>query len=148
MADYRTSKEPRIHGYRIQRNSESIDATPKDVDRRSIVKPKPVEDEQYAAARKASAESKFVSDVTLVYTELEDLLLSKHKDYGSSNISNAPGGALNGLRVRMHDKLARINNLIDENKNPEHESLEDSFKDMANYAIIGLLVLRGKWDNE
>jgi len=31
-------------------------------------------------------------------------------------------------------------------KNPEHESLEDSFKDMANYAIIGLLVLRDKWD--
>jgi len=29
---------------------------------------------------------------------------------------------------------------------PEHESLEDSFKDMANYAIIGLLVLRGEWD--
>jgi len=35
---------------------------------------------------------------------------------------------------------------VDNNKNPEHESLEDSFKDMANYAIIGLLVLRDKWD--
>ena len=75
-----------------------------------------------------------------------DLLLSKHKDYGPKNISEAPGGALNGLRVRMHDKLARINNLYDSTSNPEHESLEDSFKDMANYAIIGLLVLRGKWD--
>jgi len=29
---------------------------------------------------------------------------------------------------------------------PEHESFEDSFKDLANYAIIALLVLRGKWD--
>ena len=80
--------------------------------------------------------------------ELSDLLLSKHKDYGPKNISQAPGGAINGLRVRMHDKLARINNLIDSGANPEHESLEDSFKDMANYAIIGLLVLRGQWDNE
>lgn len=79
--------------------------------------------------------------------ELSDLLLSKHKDYGPKNISQAPGGAINGLRVRMHDKLARINNLIDSGANPEHESLEDSFKDMANYAIIGLLVLRGQWDN-
>ena len=78
--------------------------------------------------------------------ELLDLLLSKHKDYGPRNISDAPGGAINGLRVRMHDKLARINNLVDNGREPEHESLEDSFKDMANYAIIGLLVLRGKWD--
>jgi len=80
--------------------------------------------------------------------ELSDLLLSKHKDYGPKNISQAPGSAINGLRVRMHDKLARINNLIDSGANPEHESLEDSFKDMANYAIIGLLVLRKQWDND
>ena len=75
-----------------------------------------------------------------------DLLLSKHKDYGPKNIADAPGGAINGLRVRMHDKLARINNLVDSGRSPEHESFEDSFKDMANYAIIGLLVLRGQWD--
>jgi hypothetical protein len=80
-------------------------------------------------------------------TELSELLLSKHRDYGPKNISDAPGGPINGLRVRMHDKLARINNLFDSGASPEHESLEDSFKDMANYAIIGLLVLRGKWDN-
>lgn len=79
------------------------------------------------------------------FGELEELLLSKHKDYGPRNIADAPGGAINGLRVRMHDKLARINNLVDSGKNPEHESLEDSFKDMANYAVIGLLVLRGDW---
>jgi hypothetical protein len=86
----------------------------------------------------------YLGDTT---TELSDLLLSKHKDYGPKNISQAPGGPINGLRVRMHDKLARINNLVDSGADPEHESLEDSFKDMANYAIIGLLVLRGQWDN-
>lgn len=81
--------------------------------------------------------------------ELIELLLSKHEDYGPKNISDSPGGAINGLRVRMHDKLARINNLFDnaQEGTPQHESFEDSFKDMANYAIIGLLVLRGKWDN-
>ena len=80
--------------------------------------------------------------------ELTDLLLSKHRDYGPKNISLAPGGAVNGLRVRMHDKLARINNLVDSGADPKHESLEDSFKDMANYAIIGLLVLREQWDSK
>ena len=85
--------------------------------------------------------------------ELSQLLISKHRDYGPKNISQAPGGAINGLRVRMHDKLARINNLVEYMEDtkgfqPQHESLEDSFKDMANYAIIGLLVLRGQWDSE
>jgi hypothetical protein len=84
--------------------------------------------------------------LTNTVKELSELLLSKHKDYGPKNISQAPGGPINGLRVRMHDKLARISNLVDSGADPQHESLEDSFKDMANYAIIGLLVLRGQWD--
>ena len=88
----------------------------------------------------------FNNDVADVTSDLFDLLIRKHKDYGPKNISLSPGGPLNGLRVRMWDKLARINNLVDTGAKPENESLEDSFKDMANYAIIGLLVLRGKWD--
>ena len=82
------------------------------------------------------------------FFELETLLLSKHEDYGPKNISDSPGGPLNGLRGRMHDKLARLNNLVDSGADPKHESLEDTFKDMANYAVIGLLVLRGQWDNK
>jgi len=89
----------------------------------------------------------FEDDVRIVYDELMSILIRKHKDYGARNIADAPGGALNGLRVRIHDKTARINNLIDTGSNqPEYESLEDSFKDLANYAIIALLVLRDKWD--
>jgi hypothetical protein len=55
----------------------------------------------------------FESAVAQTFQELVDLLLSKHKDYGPKNIADAPGGALNGLRVRIHDKTARINNLVD-----------------------------------
>jgi len=134
MADYRTSKESRSNGHGLPTHYGYSDADPKG--RRHVV-PKP---------DSPSAAPEFSDEVRIVYDELMTLMLSKHKDYGPSNIANAPGGALNGLRVRMHDKLARINNLVDNNVNPEHESLEDSFKDMANYAIIGLLVLRGKWD--
>ena len=50
-------------------------------------------------------------DVYNIVEELAELLLSKHKDYGPTNISRAPGGALNGLRVRIHDKIARINKI-------------------------------------
>ena len=94
--------------------------------------------------------AEFETVVNETFQELEGLLLSKHKDYGTKNIMDSPGSAINGLRVRMHDKLARINNIyeyMEDTKGfqPQHESLEDSFKDMANYAIIGLLVLRGQW---
>jgi hypothetical protein len=90
--------------------------------------------------------SDFEQDVWDTMKELGDLLLSKHRDYGPKNISDSPGGPINGLRVRMHDKMARINNLTTTHDKPFHEPLEDSFKDLANYGIIALLVLRGKWD--
>lgn len=90
--------------------------------------------------------TQFEEDVRIIYDELMSVLLKKHRDYGPRNIADAPGGALNGLRVRIHDKVARINNLIDKNREPNYESLEDSFRDLANYAIIALLVLRDKWD--
>jgi len=92
--------------------------------------------------------SDFIKAVGTTYDEAETLLLKKHKDYGPKNISGSPGGALNGLRVRMHDKLARINHLYDSGATPENESLRDSFIDMANYAIIAMLVLDGNWDND
>jgi len=92
--------------------------------------------------------SDFIKAVHSKYDEAEKLLLKKHKDYGPKNISASPGGAINGLRVRIHDKLARINNLYDSNATPQNESLRDSFIDMANYAIIALLVLDDEWDND
>lgn len=81
-------------------------------------------------------------------TELGELLLSKHRDYGPKNISDSPGGPLNGLRVRMHDKTARINHLIDSGATPENESLRDSFLDLLNYSAIALMVIDGNWPNE
>ena len=76
-----------------------------------------------------------------------DLLAQKHEDYGPSNISDAPGGPLNGLSVRLHDKVARLNHLLSNNKKPKNEAIEDTFIDILNYALIALLVLDGKWDN-
>jgi hypothetical protein len=95
-----------------------------------------------------SLNAEFIKAVGITYDEAEKLLLKKHKDYGPKNISGSPGGAVNGLRVRMHDKLARINHLYDSGATPENESLRDSFIDMANYAIIAMLVLDGKWDRD
>jgi hypothetical protein len=86
------------------------------------------------------------SDLELIMAQLEDIMLKKHADYGPMNIAGAPGGAMNGLRVRMYDKLARLNNLVDTGDTPNYESIEDTLIDLANYAIIGLLVQRGQWE--
>jgi hypothetical protein len=90
----------------------------------------------------------FESKIRQIADDNVELLLRKHLDYGPTNISRAPRGALNGLTVRIHDKTARINHLIDSGATPENESLRDSFKDLANYAIIALMVLDGDWPDE
>ena len=82
------------------------------------------------------------------YMDALEILIKKQSDYGPKNIALAPGGALNGLRVRMHDKLSRINNLIDSGATPENESLRDSFLDMLNYSAIAMMVLDGDWPRE
>jgi Nucleotide modification associated domain 1 len=89
----------------------------------------------------------FESQLSQRFEQCEDLLVRKHRDYGPKNISGSPGGPLNGLRVRLFDKLARINNLIDQGNDyePANESLRDSFMDLANYSVIALMVLDGVW---
>ena len=90
----------------------------------------------------------FIDNVRSILDEAGDLLLRKQIDYGPTNISRAPGGPLNGLRVRMHDKIARINNLLDKNIGPQNESLRDSFIDLLNYSAIAIMVLENKWPSE
>lgn len=85
-------------------------------------------------------------EAAIIARKAIDLLIQKHNDYGPSNISDAPGGPLNGLSVRLHDKVARLNNLLSNNKEPENESIQDTFIDILNYAIIALLVIDNKWD--
>lgn len=92
--------------------------------------------------------SEFEMDLRIISEDNLLLLLRKHKDYGPNNIALAPGGPINGLRVRMHDKLSRINHLYDTGATPENEPLRDSFIDMANYALIALMVLDGKWGSD
>jgi hypothetical protein len=90
----------------------------------------------------------FKNSAQMVYADAMDVLVQKQHDYGPKNISLSPGGPINGLRVRMHDKLSRINNLVESGATPKNESLRDSFLDMMNYSAIGLMVLDGDWPDE
>ena len=89
-----------------------------------------------------------------VQLEMYELFARKQMDYGLSNI--ALGGDLNneqdkqfslvGLSIRLTDKVSRLKNLIKSGKNyVPGEGQEDTFIDIANYGIIGILVGRNKW---
>ena len=100
---------------------------------------------QDAMRKESDLDSEFVSNMWDVLDSAGNLLISKHHDYGPLNIARSPGGPINGLRVRMWDKIARINNLVDSNVKPSNESLRDSFIDLLNYSAIAIMVLDGNW---
>jgi hypothetical protein len=90
-----------------------------------------------------------------IQKEMYETFAAKHLDYGLNNI--ALGGdiinnsddkkfSLTGLAIRLTDKISRLRNLIVNSKNyVKGEGMEDTFLDVANYGIIGLLVGRDKW---
>lgn len=82
-------------------------------------------------------------DAYYLYQKLYDILVSKQHDYGPDNIQKSPGGPLNGLQVRLFDKMARLQNLVANGATPKHESLRDTFIDIANYGVIGVMIIDG-----
>ena len=90
-----------------------------------------------------------------IQQEQYEMFASKHLDYGLSNIAlggdivNNEGDkkfSLTGLAIRLTDKVSRLRNLMVNGRNyVEGEGMEDTFADISNYGIIGLLVGRNKW---
>mgnify|MGYP003624600184 CR=1 FL=1 len=89
-----------------------------------------------------------------IQKEMYEMFARKHMDYGLNNI--ALGGdltqtedkkfSLTGLCIRLTDKISRLKNLLINGRSfVKGEGMEDTFIDIANYGIIGLLVGRDKW---
>lgn len=75
------------------------------------------------------------------------LMDRKQQDYGPHNISKA--GAF-GCLLRASDKFERLFNLYKSGRTrrAKEEPIHDSFRDVANYMIIALLVELNRWPNE
>lgn len=84
-----------------------------------------------------------MTDVKLfrnIVNEMADLFEKKNANYGNSFEKLYKDlGPIAGL-VPLHNKLDRATNLIKGGKN-DFESLEDTFKDLAVYAIMNLIEL-------
>jgi len=90
----------------------------------------------------------------VIQDEMYRMFAAKHMDYGLQNISlggdltkeNDKKFSLTGLSIRLTDKISRLRNLLTNGRNfVKGEGMEDTFIDIANYGIIGLLVGRDKW---
>ena len=74
-----------------------------------------------------------------------EVVIAKQHDYGHDNILVFKE---QGLVVRLWDKINRLKNLVWNNNNPKNESIEDTFTDIAGYAIIGLMLADNTFTNK
>ena len=74
-----------------------------------------------------------------VAEEIASLLDRKRADYGAENIKKFGS---QGVLVRVSDKVERLINLSKREGTPNFESVEDTWKDIAGYAILALIELR------
>lgn len=85
----------------------------------------------------------FESDVNEVYADLFDVLVSDRIEHGYGDLSSTPGGAMNGLLARLDDTTELA---LSMHFNPvvrDEPALERVFLDLANYAVLAVMALRG-----
>lgn len=78
-----------------------------------------------------------------IVNDMANLYAKKNANYGDSfSKLYADLGPIAGL-VPLHNKLDKLTNLIKGGKN-DFESIEDTLIDLANYAIMNVIELRGE----
>ena len=85
---------------------------------------------------------------------MKEIFSRKMVDYGLDNISMGTSlqseeerkVAMTAIWTRMWDKMNRLKNLVvNNNEAMVDEKVEDTYIDLANYAIISLIVKDGDW---
>jgi len=90
-----------------------------------------------------------------ILEEIRTLHEAKGADYGSdedpfANLRASEQFGLPawvGVAIRMQDKMTRIQSFVRKGF-LENESVEDSFLDLANYAMLGLALMRESRDED
>lgn len=80
------------------------------------------------------------------FEDCKDLLKSKAHDYvpDEDALRNFQRHGVRGICIRLDDKICRLENLAD--KPAKHENLEDTCRDIANYAFLAYAVMKEKKD--
>lgn len=93
------------------------------------------------AVNAINAASRMYPDLKINKVDVVLTVIRKQKDYGHHNIAMF---GITGLVIRIHDKIARAENILSK-ENLENavlgESLYDTFLDIVGYSIIALMWL-------
>ena len=97
---------------------------------------------------------KTLKEFKTIQKEMLYLFCEKQLDYGPTNIGMGKSKiktkedmrlSLMGLGTRINDKSSRFLNLIMQDKEPNNESIDDTLIDIANYAVMALIVRSKLW---
>lgn len=81
-----------------------------------------------------------------IYRQAQRIIIERQRKYGPHNIGRH---GMQGIAVRLGDKLARLDHAVFENSGEvPDESLEDTLFDIMNYAAIAIAWQRGYWTRE
>lgn len=75
-----------------------------------------------------------------VCEEMLSIFIKKHRDYGKGNILELEEL---GICYRIGEKLSRLKHILTKKITPANESIEETWIDIAVYAVIAVLYLRG-----
>ncbi|MFC1751152.1 hypothetical protein ACFL2V_20390, partial [Pseudomonadota bacterium] len=76
--------------------------------------------------------------------ELLETFIAKHKDYGKGNILSIKEL---GIAFRESEKIERLKHLLSKDTDPKNETIDDSWLDIAVYAIIAILYRRQQFQS-
>ena len=97
---------------------------------------------------------KTLKEFQTIQKEMLYLFCEKQLDYGPTNIGMGKSKlkekkdiqlSMMGLGTRLNDKISRFLNLSMQQKEPNNESIDDTLIDIANYAVMALIVRSKLW---
>jgi hypothetical protein len=75
---------------------------------------------------------------------IAETVAKKQRDYGPNNVSKF---GVSGLVVRIHDKIARLDNLLSSSRKGQNsvknETVFDTLLDIVGYSTVALLWVNG-----
>jgi hypothetical protein len=84
-----------------------------------------------------------VEDLDEVLLDIKNTLIKKNEAYGKNNIAKF---GEKGVFIRVNDKYERLFQLVWEGKaEPQDETVMDTWRDMAGYSVIAMMLRKGKW---
>lgn len=83
--------------------------------------------------------NEFETKITNITTDLSDTLIAKNHDYGNSFGDLVKEYGDLAMLIPIKNKVNRLDTLIKSDNKVKNESIEDTLRDLAGYAILSLI---------